>query len=65
MNDICSFRGMVWGVDWIRLVGVGVGIGIKIPRGVIGSGKMHFWYHLNHSEESGGSEIGWDEGREE
>ena len=32
MTFLC--RGMVWGVDLIHLVGVGVGI--KKPRGVIG-----------------------------
>ena len=32
----------MWGVDWLRLLGAGVGAGIKIPRGVIGSGIMHF-----------------------
>ena len=39
-----SCGGMVWGVDWIHLVEVGVGV--KEPRGVIGSGNctknMHF-----------------------
>ena len=32
MTFLC--RGMVWGVDWIHLVGVGVGI--KKPGGSLG-----------------------------
>ena len=38
-----SCRGEVWGVDWIHLVWVGVGIknGGSWARGVVGSGKMH------------------------
>ena len=40
----------MWGVDLIHLVGVGVGI--KIPRGVIGFGNMHFCYYLSDSEGS-------------
>ena len=48
MTFLC--RGMVWGVDWIHLVGVGVGI--KKTRGVIGSGNMHFCYYLSDSEGS-------------
>ena len=34
MNDIFSCEGMVCGVDWIHLVGVGVGM--KKPRGSLG-----------------------------
>ena len=49
MNDIFVW-GMVWGVDWIHLVGVGVGM--KKPRGVIGTRNMHFCYYLSHSEGS-------------
>ena len=36
---IFSCRGMVWGVDWIHLIRVGVGI--KKPSGVIGSEYLH------------------------
>ena len=36
---IFSCGGMMWGVDWIHLVVVGVGI--KKTRGVIGSENMH------------------------
>ena len=63
MTFLCG--GMVWGVDWIHLVEVGVGM--KKPRGVIGTRNMHFCYYLSHSEGSRtmGSEIGWGEGREE
>ena len=43
-------RGMVCGVDWIHLVGVGVGI--RKPRGGIGYEKMHFCYYLSDSEGS-------------
>ena len=49
INDI-FVSGMVWGVDWIHLVGVGVGI--KKTRGVIGYEKMHFCYYLSDSEGS-------------
>ena len=45
-----SCEGMVCGVDWIYLVGVGVGM--KKPRGVIGTRNMHFCYNLSHSEGS-------------
>ena len=45
-----SFRGMVYGVDCIHLVGVGVGI--KKPTGVIVSGNKHFCNYLSHSEGS-------------
>ena len=31
----------MWGVDWIHLVWVGVGI--KKARGVVGSGNMHLF----------------------
>ena len=41
-----SCRGKVWGVDWIHLVWVGVGI--KKARGVVGSGNMHFRYYLSN-----------------
>ena len=56
-------RGWCGGVDWIHLVWVGVGM--KKPRGVIGSGNMHFCYYLSHSEESRtkGQRLGWGEGR--
>ena len=55
MTFLCE--GMVWGVDWLHLVWVGVGM--KKPRGVIGSENMHFCYNLSHSEEvkDKGSEI--------
>ena len=36
---IYSCKGVVWGVDWIHLVWVGVGI--RKSQGVIGSGNMH------------------------
>ena len=49
LNDI-FVSGDVWVVDWIHLVGVGVGI--KKPRGVIGYEKMHFCYYLSDSEGS-------------
>ena len=49
MTFLC--RGMVWGVDWIHLVGVGVGIK-KPGGGVIGYEKMHFCYYLSDSEGS-------------
>ena len=45
-----SCRGKVWGVDWIHLVWVGVGI--KKARGVVGSGNMHFRYNLSNLEGS-------------
>ena len=45
-----SFRGMVWGVDWIHLVGVGVGI--KIPRGSLGLEICIFAYYSSHSDGS-------------
>ena len=48
MKFLC--QGMVWVVDWIHLVGVGVCI--QKPRGVIGYGKMHFCYYLSGSEGS-------------
>ena len=48
MTFLC--RGMVWVVDWIHLVGVGVGI--KKTRGVIGYENMHFCYYLSDSEGS-------------
>ena len=48
MTFLC--RRMVWGVDWIHLVGVGVGL--KKTRGVIGYEKMHFCYFLSGSEGS-------------
>ena len=41
---------MACGVDWIHLLEVGVGM--KKPRGVIGSGNMHICYYLGHSEGS-------------
>ena len=40
----------MWGVDWIHLIGVGVGM--KKPRGVIGTRNMHFCNNLSHSEGS-------------
>ena len=45
------------GVDWIHLVGVGVGM--KKPRGVIGSGNMHFCYYFEpfRGVKDKGSEI--------
>ena len=46
---IYSCRGMVWGVDWIHLVGVGVGI--KKTRGYW-VWKYAFCYYLSHSEGS-------------
>ena len=48
MTLLCG--GRVWVVDWIPLVGVGVCI--KKPREVIGSGNMHVWYYLSDSEGS-------------
>ena len=50
MTFLC--RGMVWGVDWIHLVGVWVGIKKNPGRGVIGYEKMHFCYYLSDSEGS-------------
>ena len=38
---IYSCMGMVWGVDWIHLVWVGVSI--KKARGVFGLEKMHIY----------------------
>ena len=53
------------GVDWIHLVGVGVGM--KKPRGVIGTRNMHFLLQFEpfRGVKDKGSEIGWGEGREE
>ena len=42
--------GVVWGVDWIHLVWVGVSI--KKARGVIGYGKNAYLYYLGDSEGS-------------
>ena len=54
---IYSCRGMVWGVDWIHLVGVGGGI--KKPGGHW-VWKYAFCYYLSHSEGSrtGGQRLG-------
>ena len=48
MTFLC--QGIVCGVDWVHLVGVRVGI--KKTRGVIGYEKMHFCYCLSDSEGS-------------
>ena len=45
-----SCRG--WCEELTGLHLVGVGVGIKKPRGFIGSGNMHFCYYLSHSEGS-------------
>ena len=47
---IYSCMGMVWGVDWIHLVWVGVSI--KKPGGVTGYGKNAYLYYFSDSEGS-------------
>ena len=42
--------GVVWGVDWIHLVWVGVSI--KKARGVIGYGKNAYLYYFSDLEGS-------------
>ena len=64
MNDIFVW-GMVWGVDWIHLVGVGGGM--KKPSGGHWVWKYAFLllFEPFRGVKDKGSEIGWGEGREE
>ena len=61
---IYSCRGMVWGVDWIHLVWVGVDIK---SQGVIGYGQNAYLIQIKRFRgvKDEGSEIGRDEGKEE
>ena len=47
---IYSSMGMVWGVDWIHFLWVGVSI--KKARGVFACGKNAYLYYFSDSEGS-------------
>ena len=52
-EDLSTFscRGMVWG-SRLDTFGLGGGLCIRKPRGVIGYEKMHFCYYFSGSEGS-------------
>ena len=61
MTFLC--RGMVWGVDWIHLVGVGVGIKKNQGGHWVWKHALLLLFERFRGVKDNGSEIGWGGGR--